>query len=145
MRDVSSTSPISVASRFVSSAIRERKAARWSAFSSRQRSSSVRAAPITAAIGLRSSWETSDTKSARSADRRRSSATVARSDSYARMFWTLLASSRPRSAASSSSSSSKASARRRRIETIPIGRVPSSSGAATRELRPIAVSGTSSG
>ena len=43
---------------------------------------SVRAAPITAAIGLRSSCETSETKSARSAERRRSSSAVPRSASY---------------------------------------------------------------
>ena len=75
MREVSSTSPISAASRFVSSAISARNASRCSALSKRQRSCSVRAAPITAAIGLRSSCETSETKSARSAERRRSSST----------------------------------------------------------------------
>ena len=42
---------------------------------------SVCAAPITAAIGLRSSCETSETKSARSAESRRSSSTVRRSAS----------------------------------------------------------------
>ena len=45
--------------------------------SSRHRSCSVREAPITAAIGLRSSWETSETKSARSAESRASSSTRA--------------------------------------------------------------------
>src|SRR5437763_150972 len=76
MRDVSSTSPTSPASRSVSSAIRARKASRCSELSSRQRACSVRAEPITDAIGVRSSWETSETKSARIVERRRSSETV---------------------------------------------------------------------
>ena len=62
-------------------AITARNASRCSGRSSRHRCCSVRAEPITAAIGLRSSCETSETKSARSADRRRSSSTVARSAS----------------------------------------------------------------
>ena len=72
----------------VSSAITARNASRWSGRSSRQRACSVRAEPITAAIGLRSSCETSETKSARSAESRRSSSTVARSASYVRRFCT---------------------------------------------------------
>ncbi len=79
IRDVSSTSPISVASRVDSSPISARNASRCSEESSRQRCCSVRDAPITAAIGLRSSCETSETKSARIIDRRCSSSTVRRS------------------------------------------------------------------
>ena len=45
-------------------------------WSPRQRWLSVFADPITAAIGLRSSWETIETKSARNAESRRSSSTV---------------------------------------------------------------------
>ena len=51
MREVSSTSLISVASRPVSLAISSRNDSRWSGVSSRQRCCSVRAEPITAAIG----------------------------------------------------------------------------------------------
>src|SRR5437667_428481 len=69
MREVSRTSPISAASRVVSPAISERNELRWSGESSRQRCWSDSAAPITAAIGLRSSWETSETKSARRLER----------------------------------------------------------------------------
>ena len=49
IRDVSSTSPTSVASREVSFAISERKASRWSGVSSRQRACSVRADLLDAA------------------------------------------------------------------------------------------------
>ena len=81
MRDVSSTSPTSAARRSVSSAISARNASRCSDESSRHRCCSVRAEPITAARGVRSSCETSETKSARNVERRRSSSTVRRSAS----------------------------------------------------------------
>ena len=91
---MSSTSPISVARRDVSSSISARNdsGARASARASWR---SVAAPPITEAIGPRSSCETSETKSARSAESRRSSSTAVRSASNARMFSTAVASWRP--------------------------------------------------
>ena len=49
---------------------------------------SVCAQPMTEAIGPRSSWETMETKSARSAESRRISSAALRSASYMRMFST---------------------------------------------------------
>ena len=136
MRDVSSTSPTSPASRSVSSAISARNASRCSDESSRQRACNVRAEPITDAIGVRSSCDTSETKSARIVDSRLSSSTVRRSASYARMFCAAVATRRPRRPTSSISAGENASSSRRSSESIPAGFAPASRGAATRQPSP---------
>ena len=75
-----------------------RRAARASGRASA--AASVRAEPITAAIGVRTSCETSETKSARSVESRRSSSTVCRSASCSRSASSARASARAPSSAS---------------------------------------------
>ena len=125
--------------RVVSSSISARNDSRCSGVSVRQRWRSVAAQPTTDAIGPRSSCETSETKSARRAERRRSSSAAARSASNARMFSTAVASWRP------SSVSEVDLVLRERVRIAPGDgdhaerACPArESGAATRERMPIA-------